>query len=81
MATMSDIFKAGSSIRENCRCRTSVNGLVNEKGIATFNCPICHNQWSYSVRSNAKGKGSRFSSEDLTNLLKTRSISVNSIVG
>ena len=82
---MSDIFKTGSTIRENCRCRTTINGIINAKGIAQFHCPACHNQWSYAVRGKLsigrKGTGSHFSSSELENLLKSHSVSINCVVG
>jgi transposase-like protein len=40
----------GSTIIENCSsCRNNVRGYVDLKGIASFTCPTCHAQWSYSV--------------------------------
>ena len=73
MYNMSDIFKDGSTIKENCRCRTSINGTI-QNGIASFYCPVCHNQWSYRVVG--KGRGSNFSSADLNRILKTRNVTI-----
>jgi hypothetical protein len=71
---MLHMFKAGQTIKENCKCRHQVTGTINEKGYAVFQCPFCNNSWQYSMVG--KGRGSSFSSADLSRILKTRSVTI-----
>ena len=71
---MLSIFKSGQTIKENCKCRQPITGIINEKGYAVFNCPHCNNSWQYSMVG--KGRGSSFSSADLNRILKTRSVTI-----
>ena len=70
---MPSIFKAGHTINENCKCRTAVTGIINARGIAQFSCP-CGHKWQYVMRG--KGKGSKFSSADLSRIIQTRNITI-----
>jgi len=71
---MLSMFKAGQTIKENCKCRTETTGIINGQGVAQFHCYNCGNKWQYSMTG--KGRGSNFSSHDLRRILKTRNVSI-----
>ena len=59
----------GTRIQEQCpNCKEKVKGIVTRKGVASFDCSSCKMTWELKL-TESKGKGSRFTAEELKKLL------------
>ena len=60
----------GTRVQDSCpSCKAKVTGIVTKKGIASFTCTKCKHEWKLNLVE-SKGKGSRFTADDLKNLLE-----------
>ena len=60
----------GTRVRESCpMCRETVTGIITTKGVAGFACQKCKHEWDLKM-TESKGKGSRFTAEELKALLE-----------
>ena len=60
----------GTRVQDKCiECKQNVTGIITKKDVASFTCPTCKKEWKLNMIS-SKGKGSRFTVEDLKNVLE-----------
>lgn len=60
----------GTRVQDKCNeCKQNVTGIMTKKDVASFTCPHCKKEWKLNMVS-SKGKGSRFTVDDLKNVLE-----------
>ena len=60
----------GTRVKESCPlCKVNVTGIITKKNVVSFTCPDCKHEWKLNL-VDSKGKGSRFTEEDLKNALE-----------